>query len=307
MITTNYIIIGGGFSGLFLKKLLDENKIKNILLDGQNLGGQLNLYLNKYIYDIPGILKITAQDLLNILIKSIDKNTIIENIIVKKIIQQNDKKLIYGIKNNEEIIIECKSVIGATGKGIVEPMVLDYPGLDLLKAHNKLFFTLNNTSKKNVAVLGGGDGALDAVDHFLNEGCEVHIIHRRNLTAMAGKIQIIENNPHFHRHLFVNIENFQYDDDDKNVIIHLKNNTNATYTILVHEVYMFYGLTTNDNPLKELLPDKKISVDYATMKPINTLLDYMMGDGAVYPDKRYLIHNYIAEAHRILDDIKDNY
>jgi thioredoxin reductase (NADPH) len=273
----DYIIIGGGFSGLFLKKLFDENNISSLLVDGENLGGQLNLYLNKYIYDIPGILKISGQELLDDLKKSIDLSTVITNGVVKKIIYENDKKILMVEKNNQWMELKCKYIISAMGKGIVEPVIFNYPGLDEIKKHNKLFYHLNNkSSNKVIAILGGGDGALDAAEYFLSLNCMVHVVHRRNITGMVGKFQNIQDKTYWH--LSTNIENFEYLNPKIKII--LKKNEEI-YEISVDEVYMFYGLVTKDEILVNLLGKKKLIVDPSNMKS-EGLVDYAIGDGAIY-------------------------
>ena len=78
---TDVIIIGGGSTGLYMAKLLEEAKISYMLIeDFHNVGGQCkNLYPNKYMYDVAGLPPITGEDFTNLLLSYINKNNIILN------------------------------------------------------------------------------------------------------------------------------------------------------------------------------------------------------------------------------------
>lgn len=298
----SYIIIGGGFSGLFLQKIMKENGIDSLILEENQMGGQLNLYLNKNIYDIPGIVKITGQELINLLqpssnIKTFCSVELIENIDQYKQLTIKDNGIIKYLK--------CKNLIVACGKGSVKPVKFNHPGLDTIENMGKVFYSLNsnNYENKKIAVLGGGDSAIDAVEFFQNQGSEVCLIHRRELTAMAGKIN---NLSEIKFYLNNGIENIKWNGSE--IFIEIKNiKTQIIENLHVDYIFVFYGIVTDDSHLTKLFNEKKILVDRATMEPVNNyLIDYAIGDSAIYPNKRFLIHNYMAEAYRLLDGIKKN-
>ena len=298
----DYIIIGGGFSGLFLKKLLEKNSIDHLLIENQLLGGQLNLYLNKYIYDIPGILKISGQELLDQLMP---QDNFLENCYGTSIENHGDYKTIECLYNHKPITLKCKKIIFTGGKGSVKPIKFPYEGLDLLESLGKVHYALHsnqNYGNKTIAVLGGGDSALDAVDLILSQGGTTHLIHRRNLTAMAGKIEKIQNNHNNTMVLNSTIEKFSYDDDQDKVIIYIT----GLDPVVVDEVFIFYGVLTDHSTINKILESNgKIPVDYDSLKAHHGLIDFAIGDVSTYVHKRFLIHNYMAECYRLLNFIQN--
>ncbi|MBN2268435.1 MAG: NAD(P)/FAD-dependent oxidoreductase, partial [Acholeplasmataceae bacterium] len=60
------IIIGAGPSGLFAGTLAAMNQLKACIIESSSeYGGQLTLYREKAVYDMPGFSKILAGDLVN--------------------------------------------------------------------------------------------------------------------------------------------------------------------------------------------------------------------------------------------------
>jgi thioredoxin reductase len=300
MVIKDYIIVGGGFSGLYLKNLMDKNSMDYLLLEGQELGGQLNLYSQKYIYDIPGVIKITAEDLKNSLM--MNNHNIIDQTVVHSIDQEGDYKKITTIKNNKSIIYYGKKVILTCGKGLIQPVIFHYPGLETLIEKEKILFSLNKKPWEKIAILGGGDSALDGCWFWNSLGAQTFLFHRRQLTAMAGKIQLMENNTEF----FLNstIESLDLI-NDKVLIKYLWNNEN--YQLEVDGVVMLYGIKTDPNPLINIKDSIKLAVHRENLSVIDHgVIDFALGDIAIYDNKRFLIHNYMAECQRLINFLKNN-
>ena len=75
------ILIGGGPIGLFAATELEKRQIDYLLLEGSSsFGGQISsLYPEKEIVDIPGIPSIKAQDYINKLLSTLNKNKLLLN------------------------------------------------------------------------------------------------------------------------------------------------------------------------------------------------------------------------------------
>lgn len=296
-LSTKYLIIGGGFSGLYLQKLFIKNNINHILIDGGIIGGQLNLYLKKKIYDIPGIFSITGEDLLN---KFNINNTIIPHCKAQNITFINNNKKIVECDHWEIKTIICEKIIMATGKGMVKPMKIVNENLEKILSLGKVFYEINYVPKnKIIAILGGGDSAMDALETLSHNNFS-YLIHRRPMmTAMEGKLSFLKNN----YILMTNtaIEDYQWDENQKKIIITSNNIDHPK--IMVDYIYIFYGLITENNGLNH---NNKIMVHEETMKSDDLSIDFALGDGAIYPNKRFLIHNYMDEAAIILQNILIN-
>jgi thioredoxin reductase (NADPH) len=300
----DYIIVGGGFAGLFLKKLLEKKSIDHLLIENQLLGGQLNLYANKYIYDIPGILKISGQQLMDQLMPT---SNYLENCHCQSMEITEDYKIIHCLYQQKNIPLKAKFIIFTAGKGSVKAIKFPYPGLEPLEMLGKIHYSLgahHNYKNKSIAVLGGGDSAMDAVELMASQGALTHLIHRRNLTAMAGKIASVEKCSTNTMVLNSTIEKFVYDEDTNSIHIYI---TQRPEPIIVHEIFMFYGVLTDHSTLNGLVQGNKLTVDYDTLQAQHPIIDFALGDVATYPNKRFLIHNYMAEALRLVDFIDKNH
>lgn len=176
MIIYDNILIGGGPTGLYLAKLLEENNKDYLLIESfQKLGGQcIQIYPNKIMYDIPGLGPISGSDFINLLKSSLKNKKI--NLNEHYLSYSLEKNLFKIITNKKEYF--CKNLILTTGMGTV---VFNKPILDNLeKYENKqiFYFPCDSYENKKILVFGGGDSALDAVD-FLKKKNEVSLIHRR--------------------------------------------------------------------------------------------------------------------------------
>jgi thioredoxin reductase (NADPH) len=292
-IVWDYVIIGGGFSGLFLKKLMEEKSINHCLIESKMIGGQLNLYLPKYIHDIPGIVAITGQQLLD----QVTNDSVIFMEAQSIEIDQN-YKIIHGI-GDQPMAIKTKHIIAATGKGIIKPVTFNYVGLEKVSPWVHYALIKKDYGNKTIAVLGGGDSALDSADFVKQQGGNVILIHRRNLTAMEGKINKVANGIKIMTNCTINF----FDYDGGVIIDYTWDGVQASCK--VDEVIMAYGVVTDNNNITNLWQSQeKLWVNKTTMEVVNNpLVDFAIGDSAMYENKRFLIHNYITECHRLINHI----
>jgi thioredoxin reductase (NADPH) len=308
----DYVIVGAGFTGLSLAIHFEAKNITSyIVLESQDkLGGQLQFYQQKYIYDLPGILEITAADLTEYLEKNLkDINKIklqcsmerIENHLGKKVVYYYDNNL----KTNRQII--CKTLILACGKGEIKPIKIPNQSIIALEKHEKVIYSLNEKNKylgKVVAVFGGGDSAMDACNYLSSFCPKVYLIHRRShYSAMPGKIVAMEKLKNIQQLKNYNLLEGNLTSDGELVQLRICNNqTKEEEIIMVDLVCVFYGLSEDDTVLKNLSIAKKIPVNRKNCHVIDhALVDFAIGDIASYENKRFLLHNYLAEVEKTLD------
>ena len=175
MITYDLIIIGMGPAGMSAAIYAKRNGLNVLILESVMPGGLVNNssevdnYLGFYNTSGPDLVeKFTSH------IKSLDINYKIKE--VSEIINLKDIKKI--ITKDEEFL--CKFIIIATGRS---PKLLGLPnelnllgrGISRCALCDGMFF-----KDKDVAVIGGGNSALEETLHLANICKKIYLIHRRD-------------------------------------------------------------------------------------------------------------------------------
>ena len=180
-------IVGAGVVGLFLSTQLIQSKKKVAIVETSKIfGGQINLYLEKKIYNFPLIDCITGKNIVNELQKkninencSIFLHSIIANIIETDIgfaveIQE---------KGGELKKIVCKYLVLATGKGSIKPNKLPFEDAKIIEG-KQLFYSVRDKQKfcgKDVIIAGGGDSVIDWSCELVDIAKSVVVVHRRDI------------------------------------------------------------------------------------------------------------------------------
>lgn len=188
------VIIGGGpvglatifsscLEGLFCA-VIDANSV---------LGGQcITKYSDKYIYDIPGCLKIQSKELISQLVKQV--NQFEPKIILNEVVNEiNKHSNVFEINTQSGKILKSKLIVVALGGGLFSPIKLEIKNpTDLLRANVIYDFKdLGKYKDKIIVVLGGGDTALDYVLQLSKNAKKVYLIHRR--LVFKGNIFVLES------------------------------------------------------------------------------------------------------------------
>lgn len=176
-------VIGGGPTGLFTAFYggMRQAKVK-IIESLPQLGGQLSaLYPEKYIYDVAGFPKIRAQELINNLIKQagLFNPTVCLEESVEQLERQTDG--IIKLFTDRGRTHFSRTVIITAGNGPFQPRKLELEQSEKFEQTNLHYFIkdLSNFANKTVAVLGGGDSAVDWALMLEPIAKKVVLIHRR--------------------------------------------------------------------------------------------------------------------------------
>lgn len=181
--TVDILIIGGGPAGMFAAFYSGMRQASVKIIESMpQLGGQLAaLYPEKYIYDVAGFPKVTAQELIDRLKEQID--------LFKPEICL-EEKVVHVIKHDErlfEVITDksthyAKAVIITAGVGAFEPRRLDLPEASSYEGKNLHYFVgdLQRFKGLRVLVSGGGDSAVDWSLMLEPIAESVTLIHRRD-------------------------------------------------------------------------------------------------------------------------------
>lgn len=182
-------VIGGGPVGLFTAFYAHLRKAKVKIIDSlPQLGGQpAILYPEKTILDIPAFPHLTGQELTNQLLAQLapfDTKVCLNETVI-------------GIKKGEYFTITTskeqhisKTIIIAMGGGAFKPRLLDIEGIENFHNIHYHVSNLKQYANQRVVVLGGGDSAVDWALAFHEQGCDTHIIHRREqFRAMEHSVE----------------------------------------------------------------------------------------------------------------------
>lgn len=329
-------IIGGGPVGIFSIFANGMQSLSCVVVDAlDQLGGQCRcVYPEKYIYDIPGFMRITGGDLIN----NLERQAIVFNPEIKlnSVVKNVSKKdgffelFIENAQNSNEVsTISAKSILIALGSGIFKPMK---PALENLEAYeNKnVFYFLNDLSQfqdKVVVIAGGGDSAVDWALMLSEIAKKVYLVHRREfIKAHPSSWQkVLEISSKEDAKIEIKIpyqitqilEQEQLSKDyaacenaepiKENVFVGLKLlDANGNEEDIKCDYFLpCFGLKSDLNFLNDWevsLSNNRIFVDSTTMRTSCEGV-YAIGDCVDYPNKRKLIVTGFAEAMQAAVDI----
>src|SRR5712692_6510339 len=171
------IIVGGGPAGLCAALYAGRGMLHTVLLERGVPGGEL---LNtEWIEDYPGFQKIKGRELAELMTthaREFGADVRQEN--VETIIRRDDG--LFEVTTSRGIIFEAPAVIltaGGTPTKLGVPGELEYAGkgVSYCAVCDGAFFR-----NEIIAVVGGGDSALEEADYLTRYGARVHLIHRRD-------------------------------------------------------------------------------------------------------------------------------
>ncbi len=171
------IIIGAGPIGLYAGFCAGLRKLDGMIIESSyETGGQLALYAEKDILDVPGFANIKAKDLGDALFKQYQTHQKDVDIHIGEDVLEIQKKVDHFeiITNKNKYL--SKKVLIANGGGKFSPKQVE--GLEA----DNVYYHIDDVGRfrnQDIAVLGGGDSAVDWAIALLNEAKSVTLIHRR--------------------------------------------------------------------------------------------------------------------------------
>ncbi|MDF2834976.1 MAG: FAD-dependent pyridine nucleotide-disulfide oxidoreductase [Paenibacillus sp.] len=270
------------------------------------LGGQLAaLYPEKYIYDVAGFPKVTAQELVDRLKEQID--------LFKPEVCLEEK--VIGVIKKEERLFEvttdravhlAKAVIITAGVGAFEPRRLDLPDASRFEGINLHYFVgdLQRFRDKRVLVSGGGDSAVDWSLMLEPIAKSVTLIHRRD--KFRAHEHSVENLMNSSVRIITPTEITALHGDEAITQVTLTDvKTKETTELDVDAVIVNFGFVSSLGPISEwgiAIQGGSIVVD--TRMETNIPGIFAAGDITTYPGKLKLIAVGFGEAPTAINNAK---
>ena len=189
------VIIGAGPIGLYSAYYCGVSNLKTCVLESLSFaGGQLvNLYKDKFIYDIPGFKKITAGDFILSLEEQYEQFRDSVPIYYEQSVKEIQKEDgFFTIKTQNDVFVS-KTILIATGAGEFRPRKLPQKNADNFE--NIHYVSKTEMYKdKNVVIFGGGDSAVDFALMLKDIAKNTSLIHRRNdFRALEHSLELLKN------------------------------------------------------------------------------------------------------------------
>lgn len=173
-------IVGGGPAGLYSAFYSGLREMKTKLIEyNPFLGGKLNVYLEKVIWDIGGLPPTKGSQVITQLenqAKTFDPTIVLGEKIIS--IQKHDN--IFKLTAENGSIHLSKAVIIAVGSGILKPTKLEVTDSQRYESTN-LYYKVENLEQfrgKRVVISGGSNSAIDWANTLESIASEVSLVYR---------------------------------------------------------------------------------------------------------------------------------
>ena len=307
-IRTDVVIIGAGPCGLFQVFELGLLGIHAHVVDAlPEIGGQcVTLYPEKPIYDIPALPVVGARELIERLeqqIRPFKPDMHLGETVVKLERLSDDA---FALETSAGTKFVARAVVVAGGVGSFEPRPLRTPGADRYAGVNLEYKVLDKARyrDRSVAVLGGGDSALDWALELAPAAERLTVVHRRAefraQPASVERFRAMAAAEPERFHILIGRVSDLVEDGDKLVGIHVRpfEQDAQPHEVRFDELLVFYGLSPDLGPIAEWglgVEKRHIPVDtekYQTSVPGI----FAIGDINTYPGKKKLILSGFHEA-----------
>jgi ferredoxin/flavodoxin---NADP+ reductase len=292
-------IIGGGPVGLFTAFYAGMRQASiNIIESLPQLGGQLSaLYPEKFIYDIAGFLKVSAQDLVNNLIEQMNQFKVDHYLgqTVQTIHRRDDG--VFELATNEQTHYS-KTIIITAGNGAFQPRTMKLENEESFVGKNLHYFvdTMEKFADKEVVLFGGGDSAVDWALMLEPIAKKVTLVHRRD-SFRAHEYSVDQLKKSRVEILTPYVPTKLIGGEKIEKISIQKNKSEEIIELTVDDVLVNYGFVSSLGPIKDWgLDIEKNSIVVNSKAETNIEGIYAVGDICTYEGKVKLIVTGFGEA-----------
>jgi thioredoxin reductase (NADPH) len=293
---TDVAIIGAGPVALFAVFELGLLDLKSHLIDILDRpGGQCaELYPEKPIYDIPGLVEVSGQGLTDRLMEQIKPfNPTFHFSQMAEALEKTADG--WRVTTDAGTIVEARVVVIAAGGGSFTPKKPPIPGIEAYE-NSSVFYAVRKMERfrdKIVVIAGGGDSALDWTLNLQPIAKKVALVHHRDGFRAApdsvNKMRALVEAGKMEFHI-ANIKGLQGADGRLEAVM-LNNKEKGDYRLEAEMLLPFFGLTMKLGPVANFgigLHENLIPVDTAKFES-NVPGIFAIGDINTYPGKLKLI------------------
>ncbi len=302
------IIVGGGPAGMFASFYGGMRQASVKLIESMpQLGGQLAaLYPEKYIYDVAGFPKVTAQELVNNLDEQMKHFSDIQICLEEKVlsVEKKDERLFEvttdkGVHQSKAVIIT-----GASERSSRADWNCLRPPNTRRKTCTTLSATLTASKAKKVLISGGGDSAVDWALMLEPIAEQVTLIHRRD--KFRAHEHSVENLMNSKVNVVTPTEIKALHGEDTITQVTLADIKSGVETVIdVDAVIVNFGFVSSLGPIAEWgleIDNGSIVVDSRMETSIPGI--FAAGDITTYPGKLKLIAVGFGEAPTAINNAK---
>ncbi|WP_161597577.1 NAD(P)/FAD-dependent oxidoreductase [Fluviispira multicolorata] len=295
------IIIGGGPVGLFGAYYAGLRDMSVRLVDRRHeLGGQLTaIYPEKWVYDMTGIPAIRGKELYKNLVEQTAPYNIPNSLNEEVVLIRKNRNNILCIETRKGTVMHSKTAILCLGMGAHIPRRLDIQNLREFEGKGVHYgvHSLETFRNKRVAVVGGGDSALDLALTIVNDCKDLYVLHRsdrfnaheettKKLYASDAEIRT-----------FSELAAIEGNENHLTSAMIKNTKTGEVTKVEIDEVIIAVGLLFNLEVVQQwgiAMEGNSIIVDHNRQTSIPGI--YAAGDIVTYPGKMKLIGTGTAEA-----------
>lgn len=293
-------IIGGGPAGMFAAFYAGLHDLKTQLIEAlPQLGGQVGaLYPEKQIWDVAAAPGITGKELiarLNKQLQLVDVDYLLNAAVSN--IEKTDEDT-FKVTTSQGVSY-ARAIVIALGNGAFAPRKLSLPGADKLEGDQVQYFVQHKADYegKTVAVLGGGNSAVDMALMLEPVAKQVYLVHRRQEFRALPKMvdQLKESSVSL---ITPYLPKTITKVGDQACLGLKKMRADGERQLTVDRVLVDYGFTSNHSAMDKWAIQfdserQLIKVDSEMQTSVPGV--YAIGDGVTYPGKQPLIATAFGE------------
>ena len=303
VIKTDALIVGAGPVGLFAVFELGLLDIKAHVVDILDRpGGQCaELYPEKPIYDVPGIVVVTGQELTDRLMDQI-KPFGAEFHFSQRIETLERLDGTFRLTTDIGTVFECKVLVIAAGGGSFTPKRPPLPGIEQYEG-TSVFYSVRKMDAfrgRDVLIVGGGDSALDWTLNLQPVAKSLTLLHRRSefRAAPASVQKMLELVDKGDISFKLGQVTELHGEGGQLSSVTVKGTDRTTFEQKTDVMMPFFGLTMKLGPVADWghsLEENLIPVDTARFETSEPRI-FAIGDINIYPGKLKLILSGFHEA-----------
>lgn len=297
------IIVGGGPAGLYSAFYCGLRDMSVKIIEGQHfLGGKLNVYKDKNVWDVGGVAPQPAKEIIKTLIEQ--ANTFNPTYVLgKSVVDILKEEEGFSVQTSDGEKHCAKTIILGTGTGISLPKKLEFVYPSQFETTN-LYYDIPSVEAftgKKVVISGGNSKSVKWVKKLAEVADKVYFVYRKDLVKGSEKdIDDLMNHEKITCLFDQKITNFVTQDNQTIHSIELSHSMDElTSTLEVDAVFVSHGVNKN-NPLihENSIFDLEKNLYFKIDGKGETSMDgvFAAGDAAFYEGKLRMIAESFHDA-----------